>query len=109
MAPLSLETYSPDAKKWLRVGLIGPGAPPGSVSDNRDGRRDVYVFSCASDNSHSVIQRSVAGVDREIGPLRAVTSVGAETVKVLKTGETYEMEVRTDMGREPRRIRFRHF
>lgn len=110
MAPLSLEIYNPKTGGWKEVGRLGPGKRPGSISDNRpDGRRDVYVFSCAEDNSHSAIQRSAAGIDGATEQLRAISTVGAEIVKVLHAGETYEMNVKTDVGKQTLRIRFRHF
>jgi len=110
MSPLSVEVYREDQNEWVGVGEINPGNRPGSISDNKpDESRDLYIFECSKDDSQSTIYRSKGGVDTEKGDMRAVIALGGlSIVKELKRGESYEMKVRTDVGREPRKIRFSH-
>ncbi|HEY5601343.1 MAG TPA: hypothetical protein VIK81_04665 [Patescibacteria group bacterium] len=111
MSPLSVEIYNPEARNWVKAGEVKPGDPPGSISDNKtDGSRDIYMFDCAPDNSKSTIYRSSFGADVDLGTVRVVTSDPSrlETIKELKTGESFEMEVKTDRSPESRRIRFVH-
>ncbi len=108
---LQIEVYANE--KWNRAGVIGPGDPSGSMSDNKpDGKRELYLFECSLDGSESVIYRSRSGIDTEImaGQLRkSVIANGLETVKVLRRGdEPYVIEVQTDKSPEPRQIRFTH-
>jgi len=61
------------------------------------------------DGSKSVIYRSIAGFDTEVGSMRVLTTEGAEVVKELKDGnEPYVLNVRTDKSPEQRCIRFKH-
>ncbi len=89
------------------VGVVALGRS-GSVSDNNPGRRDVYIFQCMADDSKSVLYRSKQGIDMGIGDFREVISTGAEVVKELRKGESYEMSLKTDKSTEPMRIRFTH-
>lgn len=109
MSPLNLETYGPNMN-WIKIGEVEPGDPPGSMSNNKpDGSRDIYIFECLPDDSKSVIYRSRAGLDTEIGPVRALTTTGADIIKEIKRGdEPYEMKIKTDKSPEPRQIRFTH-
>jgi hypothetical protein len=109
MTPLKLEIYTQN-KNWIKVGELRAGDQPGSVSDNKpDGSRDVYMFECSPDDSKSTIYRSKAGIDTEIGPMRTLTTVGAEVIKELKRGgDPYEMRIKTDKSPEARLIRFTH-
>jgi len=106
--PLKLEIYGPDGS-WIEIGKVKPGDLPGSISDNKpDGSRDIYIFGCLLDDSKSVIYRSKAGLDGEIGLVRVLTSADLETVAELKRGDTHEMRIKTDRSPEERRIRFTH-
>ncbi len=109
MSPLYLEICGPN-RNWIKVGEVRPGDPPGSISDNKsDGSRDVYMFGCLPDDSKSVIYRSRAGLDIEIGPMRDLTTTGADIVTVLRrVDEPYKMEIKTDKSPEPRQVRFTH-
>lgn len=110
MAPLDLEICGPD-EKWIKVNTVKPIDLPASVTDNKpDGKRELYIFQCSADDSHSTIYRSKKGADAEIGPdYRAVNTTGLEVMKERKKGDKpYEMNIKTDKGSETRRIRFTH-
>jgi len=106
MSPLRVEVMR--AGKWVQAFEVKPGEK-GSLSDIKPGRRDVYVLYCASDNSKSIISRSVFGVDREIGPLREIRTEKLETIKELKKDESFEMTLKPEKSPAPRRIRFSHY
>ena len=109
MSPLNLEIYSPN-RTWIKVAEIRRGDLPGSISDNKsDGSRDVYMFGCLPDDSKSVIYRLKAGLDKEIGPLRAITTKGVDIVTEIRRGDKpYKMEIKTDKSHQTRKIRFTH-
>lgn len=110
MSPLKLKIFRERQGGWVTIGDVKPGDRPGSISDNKaDGARDVYVFKCSEDDSKSTIYRSEGGVDTEKGDIRTVIPLeGLTIVKELKKGESYEIEVKTDVSKEPRKIRFSH-
>lgn len=111
MSPLEISVYA--MNEWGKVGEVGPDSPPGSMTNIReDGRRELYLFECSSDDTKSTIYRSGLGVDYEIPEQqgRMVTSNPSrtETLKELTEGETYELWVHTEKSPEPRLIRFKH-
>lgn len=113
MSPLRIEAYNSERSRWIQVGEVKPGDPPGSISDNKSDRtRDIYLFGCAPDNSKSIIYRSGLGLDTEVerGRLRVIMPDPSrlEIVKELNPGESYEMTIKTDRNAEPRQIRFTH-
>ena len=110
MAPLELEVQNQQTKQWTKAGEVKPGDRPGSISDNTQQGRQVYLFSCKSDDSGSIIYRSKFGVDVDLSnTTRLVENLtGFETVKELIRGESFEITVKTDRSPEPRKIRFTH-
>ena len=77
MAPLDAEVYDKKSDKWVRFGTLRPGDRPASMSDNKpDGSRDLYMAECSPDDTHSTIYRSKAGLDIDMGNLRAVVALG---------------------------------
>jgi hypothetical protein len=110
--PLIIEIQDADAQEegvavWRLIGRVSPGDLPGSMSHNPElGGREVFQFACLGD--YSVLYRSVAGADAEVGPLRTVRSLGQELVARLDPGEKAELWIRTDRMERPARIRFRH-
>lgn len=104
---LLVERYTPERKGWRRLGELHADGPPGSISHNpTEGPRELIMFSCQGE--HSLITRSVAGVDAEIGAARVITSVGTETIARLEPGKQLELMLRIDNVAMPQRIRFRH-
>lgn len=92
---------------WRRVGVIRPGDPGGSMSDNvpQDGassegggavRRDVLHFFC--DEGGSRVMRSKGGVDVATPEWRATFTEGLELVKALAPGQSWERMVTLDSG-----------
>jgi hypothetical protein len=111
MAPLELETYNSESKSWIKVGEIKPGDRPGSVSDNKpDGRRDVYLFECAADDSKTTLYRSIGGADLDLSSSERglIPISGLETVKELQKGETYTLTIKTDRSPQLRQFRLSH-
>lgn len=109
MAPLNIEVYNPERSDWIKAGELKPGDRPGSMSQNKpDGSRDIYMFECALDDSHSTIYRSALGADTEIGDARLVTTTGLEVVKELRKGDQpFILTLRPD-ERVRRMARFTH-
>ena len=108
MSPLRVEIYTEDCG-WVKVNDLAPGRRPGSLSDNHDGQRDLYIFECSKRDSKSVIYRARNTADVEVGDLRAIlASPDIEIVKELEKGEEYELEIQTDHSSVKRRIKFRH-
>lgn len=106
MAPLLFEIY--DGRTWREIARLSPTDRPGSLSDNKPGRRDVYYFACSKDDSHSMVNCSDAGIDAEQGMTREIYSIGGSTVATLRKGDPhYEMEITTPKGSK-RKIRFSH-
>lgn len=113
MSPLRVEVYRSDLSRWVQVGEVGPQEPPGTMSSNLpDGTREIYQFSCAKDDSHSVIRKLPLGIDFEIGHFRlfdAAELARAEIVATLKRGDSpYRITVKTDVSPQRRIIRFTH-
>ncbi len=106
MAPLLFEIY--DGKNWKEVTKLGPIDRPGSLSDNKPKRREVYYFQCSPDDSHSTVTRSEAGIDLEVGNARAITSIDGTVLAVLRKGDKpYELSITTTKGLQVK-ARFSH-
>ncbi len=102
--PLILEA-SAGGCDWKQAGVLNPGDREGSLSDCRDGRRDVILFRCEPERS--VIYASDAGMDSESGDERTVIALGTTELAVLTEGESFERNVTTDRGASYR-VRWRH-
>lgn len=109
MSPLYTEVHI-GGNNWHQVGVLNPGDNPGSMSDNRpDGSRQVYLFECSADDSHSLLYRSKAGIDAEIGVVRVMATDGLEEIKCLTKGDKpYSIRVQTDGNPRPTLVRFIH-
>src|SRR3989344_5798873 len=107
---LGVEVYNAMAKDWVQLPELKPGDRPGSVSQNKpDGTREVYLFECAPDNSHSTIYRSKLGADAATPDTRIVTTEGLEIIKELRRGEEpYVLTLLTDISPQRKIIRFTH-
>lgn len=109
MPPLRIEVYSADHHKWYEAGTINPGDPYGSISDNTEQGRDIYYFGVDMLEGKAVIKKNDLGVDIEIGPTRVIHGLGETTLLAsLDPGEEFEMEVKTDVSKSKRRIKFTH-
>jgi hypothetical protein len=107
MSPLRVEIYRLSSEAWQLVAELTSDDPNGSISDNlADGTRNIYMFGVAQTGRNAFIARSIFGLDVEYGSQRAVDTSGFETIALLKSGESYEMEVMTDRSPAPRKIRF---
>lgn len=102
--PLILEV-SADGSEWKQAATLNPGDREGSVSDCRDGRRDVILFRC--EPGRSVVYMSEAGMDCESGGGRTVITLGTTELAVLAEGESFERDVTSDHGASYR-VRWRH-
>ena len=100
MSPCEVEFRPKGQKEWLKLESINPGDQPGSISDVSKGKRDIYLFDCAPDNSKSTIYRSPVGVDMDVGEAaRVITPLkDLEVIKEVKRGESHELEVTTERG-----------
>lgn len=110
MSPLRIEAYRGDTSEWVSVGEVKPTDPPGTMSNNLpDGRREIYHFSCASDDSNSVIRKLPFGIDIANDQQRIISESQIERAEVEATlkkgGEPYKISIKTD--KNPQRIIFR--
>jgi hypothetical protein len=90
---------------WRRLGEQGPAGPPGSMSDNGAGRREVLLFCCQGD--HSIVARSRRGLDIAQGFAREVYASDADVLARLGPGQSYERVVTPDR-QVPVRVRWTH-
>jgi len=106
--PLKLEIYDYMKNRWILVNTLNPGERLGSISDIRESHRRVYLFECLKDDEKSKIYLSRGGVDIANEKLRRVITEGFELIKELKRGESYVTQVKTDISKEERKVRFTH-
>ena len=106
MSPLRVEILRPGTDGWALVGEIQPGDSEASISDNHDDGRDVYSFGIDAEQNQGYINKSEGGVDFEVGRQRAIDSLGFTAIARLNSGESYQMEVKTDKSPEPRVVKF---
>ena len=87
---------------WVTLGELTPESQPGSVTDSAEGgSRRIIVFRC--DGDRSVISCSAAGFDFEDGPDRVVIPAGGlEVLAELRDGQSHELDVTSESGREYR-------
>lgn len=102
---LRVEIRNPETGDWFSVQGIQPGDRDGTVSDNTQHGRDVYLFGIDGVENQGYIKRSIAGMDTASGSTRRIDSAGFVTVAALKPGEAYELTVKTDASLEPRTLR----
>ena len=113
MAPLKVEIYGGPERSWVPAGEVKPNDPSGTVSNNLpDGSREVYAFSCAQNDSQSVIKKLPAGIDVATSRYRAIDLSeleSAEIVVTLKRGDKpYHLTVKTDVSPQSKMMRFTH-
>lgn len=94
--------------RWVEIGALHVGDPPGTMSHRAPDARQIYQFRHLGDTS--TIERSVGGVDVDVTPLvRLVSSQAFEQVAELSASEpTFECWLLTDVAPEPRHVRFHH-
>ena len=106
--PLKIEIKD-EREQWVTAGYVRRNDAPGSMSDNTNGERELYVFRCEFDDSKSTIYRSVGGIDREVMDLRTVSSLGLSVVRELSKGDApYGITVKMDRSNKAREVRFTH-
>lgn len=76
------------------------------MSHNTPEGRQIIKFACHGD--HSTVERSIGGVDAEVGPLRTISTVGFEELRRLEAGEEWETWLQPDTANRPVLVRFRH-
>lgn len=83
-------------QEWLRTPSLKQNDPPGSMSNNTETGRDLYLFQCLGD--YSVISKSNVGMDAEVnnGKNRLVISNNFSPVSILKNGESFVMKMKMD-------------
>jgi hypothetical protein len=107
MSVLILEVADPTkAARWRVVRALQESYPGGgSFSNNASGRREVIHFYCYK--GYATIERSLGGVDTEIGDKRLTATTGFERIATLEKREIYELDIQTDAMLKPQRFRFR--
>lgn len=105
-----VEAYNSDEKSWIPVGLLPPGQR-GSMSQNLpDGGREIYVFECSLDDTHTTLSKGPFGVDIEVGRYRVLDTLeGMEVVQELRIGDpAYVLSIKTDKSEKIQMVRFSH-
>jgi hypothetical protein len=102
---INIQVYNAERDEWVPVGEVSSGGNPGSFSNNYEEGRDLYVFGVDEKNNVGYVKKSVFGRDIAVGEDRLVEPVGYEDIATLHPGDSYEMDVKTDVSPEPRKIR----
>lgn len=115
MSPLRIEAFAfvGNQEEWVKVGEVGPNELPGTLANNLpDGTRDVYVFSCSKDDSHSEIRKLPLGFDIEIGHMRVIDQNDLDRTEVVVTlrrnDPPYRISLKTDVSPQRKIVRFTH-
>lgn len=98
-ACLRVDVQPAGTDRWAEAATLASSDPPGSISTNLpDGGRDVIMFRYCG--GHSLIERSVGGVDglADHGAARVIATDGTEVLARLLPGQSHEMTVTTDRG-----------
>jgi hypothetical protein len=97
--PLLYEACLPGGDEWTPVAVVSSVDRGGSLSDISQGYSDLVLFRCYG--SHSVVSRSVGGVDYalEDGGVTGFLPLGglAELAR-LRRGASFEMRLVSDRG-----------
>lgn len=80
---VAIEVRAPDG--WVKVGAVSEIEPPGSISDESSGTREVHLFGWYEGDGPAV-WRSVGGADVENAVVRVVASVRLEKLADLDGG-----------------------
>ncbi len=73
---LTVEMLRPDSKQWADIGPITLGDRDGSISDNHQEGRDIYVFGVDPIENQGYIKKSTFGIDIIEGEERGLDSAG---------------------------------
>ncbi len=107
--PLLIAVQDPRTGKWEQNEPLLPILDqPLTLSHTSLVGRQIYMVSCADDDSHSLIQVSQGGIDVEQVSLRVVASIGWQEVAKLEHKQTHELTAFTDRSLVPRHLRFAH-
>lgn len=107
---IKVEAYNSEGKEWIPIGNLPPGQK-GSMSHNfPDGRREIYVFECSLDDTHTTLSKAPFGVDTEVGKYRIMDTLeGMEVVQELRRGDpAFILSIKTDNSDVARMVRFSH-
>jgi len=103
--PLLVQVKS--GETWRSKTLQMPGENLRSISDNKPGKPQVYMLLCSEDDGCSKLLRSKHGFDIADKRVRYITSDDFEIVKVLRSGESHDLEIVTPSGQQSM-LRFTH-
>ena len=86
----------------IKDGIVGnlPPGTSGSITDLSNGYEEILVFSCAQDDSHSLIEISQAGATLENDDIRMVYSASLKTECEIKAGGEYRRAIVTKTGKK---------
>jgi|GEM_PF-2075308 len=106
---IRLEIKNSRSGEWVHVGAVTLGDPDGSISDNNQAGRDVYLFGVDPIANIGYIKRSESGIDTANSKTRSINSAGFVTIAALHHLESHELTVNTDLSTAARCIRFTYF
>jgi hypothetical protein len=98
MGKLLFERRTAGSSQWVAIAALRPASGAGSLKNNRPGGdREIVLFYC--EDAHSVVLQTVDGNDYEVDPLtRIVSAADVQELARLGPGESYEMDITTDLG-----------
>lgn len=106
---MPLHVESSVGGSWREIGVLQPGAQPGSMSHTKeDGSREIYIFECNQNDRDSTVFRSRAGLDIVEGLTREILSTHYDVVQTLTAGESIELNIRGPRMQKPNPVRFSH-
>ncbi len=91
---------------WTPAYSVASGDPPGSLSNNSPGGRDMYIFGVDPLVNEGYIARFDKGEGTQASSAQLVASAGYIAIARLGIGESHELAVVTDISGDPRHIRF---
>lgn len=100
--PLLAQVMDRKTNSILLSKFLPPGSYPGTVSNNKDGARELYIFECVPDDTSSRLCRSTGGVDIALsnGARLVRPENGLELVRTLRKGERCAIDLISPSGAE---------
>jgi len=93
-----LFVYINTGPNWLCIGILQPGDPPGTCTDNSNTPSKI-LFGIGPGGEAAVIRRIPSENTEDISPeVRVVKSLAGDTLARLALNESYETSIMTPRG-----------
>lgn len=87
MGQLRVEVRS-HTSGWKHTATFRPTDPPGSLSHDHEGQREIIMFSCHG--NYSIVEQADGGIDVKEGIARTIYTIGRTELAPLRPGEQFE-------------------